>query len=104
MFDFLKEYIGEILITIISASVAFITGKSRGQVELKQLQGDALHTMQSAYDAFTTDTKEKFDEMHDDIKIMQAERLVTLSENKELKKYVLQIESKLDDCINSLKR
>ena len=97
--DFIKDYIGEIFM-LIPTVLAFFFGRSKGQAELKQVQGDALHTMQTAYDAFTLDTMKKFDEMKAEIEDIHKGRNIILKENKELQAYIKVIEKKLDDCIN----
>lgn len=99
VFEFIKEYIGEVLLAVIPTAVAFLFGRSKGQAELKQVQGDALHTMQTAYDSFTLDTLKKFDEMKAEIEEIHKEKVTIIKENRELQVYIREIEKKLDDCL-----
>lgn len=60
--DVVKEYMSEIL-TVITGVIAYLAGRKKERAQLKQTEGDALKTMQDAYDRFTSDSLKRYEEL-----------------------------------------
>lgn len=82
--DIIKEYLGEAIVAVITGLIAYFSGRKRAEVELKSSEGEALKTMQEAYDKFTTDSLKKYQELYEE-----------LHEVKEMLKIV---KKELEDC------
>lgn len=90
LFEFIKEYFGETVVALVSGSIAYLTGRKKAHVELRHSEGEALKTMQDAYDKFTTDSLKKYEELYKE-----------LHEVKEMLKLV---KDELEDCRNGILR
>lgn len=84
IFDFIKEYLGEAIVGVISALVAYLTGRRKANAELKQSEGSALQVMQEAYDKFTADSLHRYEELSKEL--------------REVKDMLKIVQQELDDC------
>jgi hypothetical protein len=85
--DSIQEYIGELLVAIGSAAIAYFTGKKKGEAELRQAQGSALELTQTIYDGLVADVNERFQELK--------------SELAHLKSVLTDVEKELEECRKS---
>ena len=90
--NILLEKLFDIVPIAISGIFAYIIGKKKGEAELKQVQADALKTMQEVYDSFTSDTKSKYEELKDDVKALHEETVALKLENKKYKEQAAQLD------------
>jgi hypothetical protein len=88
LLEIIKEYLGEAVVAIVTGLVAYLSGKKKAEVELRSSEGEALKTMQEAYDKFTTDSLKKYQELYEE-----------LHEVKEMLKIV---KKELEDCRNGV--
>ena len=88
IFEFIKQYLGEAVVAIVTGLIAYLTGRRKANAELKSSEGEALKTMQEAYDKFTTDSLKKYQELYEE-----------LHEVKEMLKVV---KKELEDCRNGV--
>lgn len=84
IFDFIKEYLGEAIVGVISALVAYFSGRRKANAELKQTEGSALQVMQEAYDKFTADSLHRYEELSKEL--------------REVKDMLKIVQQELDDC------
>jgi uncharacterized protein HemX len=114
----MKEWFLENIFTIITALFgggsfwAYLTEKKKRKIEEKSLATDALKSMQDAYDRFTEDSKQRYDDLKleiEDLKKRLSEVTKQLQEErnkynlliaKERKKYD-ELQQQLDECIES---
>ena len=82
--DAIKEYLGEIVLTIVTGVFAYYSGKGMKQAEIKQAEGTALTNMQAAYDKFTADSLRRYEDL--------------ATEVHGLKDLVKELRTELDDC------
>lgn len=82
--DAIKEYLGEIVLTIVTGVFAYYSGKGMKQAEIKQAEGTALTNMQAAYDKFTADSLRRYEDL--------------ATEVNGLKDLVKELRTELDDC------
>ena len=80
----IKEYLGEIVLTIVTGVFAYYSGKGMKQAEIKQAEGTALTNMQAAYDKFTADSLRRYEDL--------------ATEVHGLKDLVKELRTELDDC------
>lgn len=90
IFDLIKEYFGEAVVALITGSIAYFTGRKKAHVELRQTEGEALKTMQEAYDKFTSDSLKKYEELY--------------SELHQVKDMLKAVKDELEDCRNGIFR
>lgn len=109
----MKEWITENIIALIStlfggtSIYAFITERNKRKIEEKQIGGDALKTMQDAYDKFTLDSLKRYEDLSADVDGLKKKLInVTLQLEGEENKYVVLKLSyeKLKDSYDKLKK
>lgn len=105
--------------------IGFFTGKKKRKEQLKVIEGNALETMQKAYDTFTTDMKERYNlirgelqevkqenkEQRTDLRILQkdnsrlhVEVAQLTKENHELRQMVVELKGENTVLQNELKK
>lgn len=80
----IKEYLGEIVLTIVTGVFAYYSGKGMKQAEIKQAEGTALTNMQAAYDKFTADSLRRYEDLAIEV--------------NGLKKLITELRTELDEC------
>ena len=90
-FEEFGEYIVNGIIAFFTGITTYFVTKKRADAETKQIQGDALRTMQDVYDKFVEDTKSKIIELTDEITELTLQV-------KELTQHVKILETELEDC------
>lgn len=90
IFEFIKQYLGEAVVAIVTGLIAYLTGRRKANAEIKSSEGEALKTMQEAYDKFTSDSLHRYEELSKELR-----------EVRDLLK-IVQIE--LDDCRKGILR
>ena len=90
IFEFLKDYLGEAIVAIVSATIAYLTGRKKADAELRHSEGEALKTMQDAYDKFTADSLKRYEELSREL--------------HEVKLLLKEVQAELDDCRKGILR
>jgi len=97
------ELIGGLFTTIF----AFFSGKKLKVAEETKSASDALTSMQSTYDTWVKDFKDRYDELKDEIKIYRDEQLSTRNEIVEIRKENIELRKELkiwEEKYNKLKK
>ncbi|MDQ5929174.1 MAG: hypothetical protein QG594_952 [Bacteroidota bacterium] len=93
----LGEYLGEILIALISSGTTWFVARRRDTAETKVIEADAIANMQTVYDKFVADMKNRNEEI--------IKELDHLSEEvKELRHTVRTLEQDLEDCRKGIQK
>ena len=90
MEEFFKEYLGEAVVGGVSALIAYFSGLRRAKAEVMNTEGEALKTMQDAYDKFTADSLKKYQELYEEL--------------HEVKEMLKSVKEELEDCRNGILR
>ncbi len=90
IFEFIKQYLGEAVVAIVTGLIAYLTGRRKANAELKQTEGSALQVMQEAYDKFTSDSLHRYEELSKEL--------------KEVKDMLKIVQEELDDCRRGILR
>lgn len=95
--EILGEYLGEILIALISSGTTWFVARRRDTAETKVIEADAIANMQTVYDKFVADMKNRNEEI--------IKELDHLSEEvKELRHTVRTLEQDLEDCRKGIQK
>ena len=95
--EILGEYLGEILIALISSGTTWFVARRRDTAETKVIEADAVANMQTVYDKFVADMKNRNEEI--------IKELDHLSEEvKELRHTVRTLEQDLEDCRKGIQK
>lgn len=89
--EILSEYIGEAIVGGISALTAWYFTKRRDTAETRVIEADAIANMQTVYDHFVADTKNKIEELVAEIAKLTAQV-------RDLSVEIKLLEKDLDDC------
>ena len=90
VFEFFKDYLGEAVVGSVTGIVAYLSGRRKADAELKTTEGEALKTMQDAYDKFTSDSLKKYEELYQEL--------------HQVKEMLKAVKDELEDCRNGILR
>lgn len=69
------------ILGFIGTPIAFVLGRKKAAAETNVVRGDAIASMQKAYDAFVIDSMQQYNEMKIKVKEIEVELQLTRKEN-----------------------
>ena len=69
------------LLGIVGTPIGFVLGRKKAKAETNIVRGDAISSMQKAYDAFVVDSMQQYNEMKMKVKEIEVELQLTRKEN-----------------------
>tara|TARA_R110002124_G_C8705262_1_gene494342 strand:+ start:391 stop:717 length:327 start_codon:yes stop_codon:yes gene_type:complete len=90
----------EVILNSLGVVAAFFGGLKLKTINLKKANTDAVSSMQTVYDAFVIDNKERYIELREELKYLRSELKLIKEESRDLKTEVKTWKTKY----NSLKK